>query len=142
MASGAKIGLGTLLKRGNGDGPPETFTTIAEVNNISGPSGSRDTVDVTHMESPNGFREFIAGLADPGEISFTVNLIPSNTTHQNLLTDFNLGTVRNWQMVLPFAGNPTLAFEGIVTGYPWNVPLDDKVSADITIKVTGQVSLS
>ena len=67
--SDAFIGHGTLLQRGDG-GDPETFTTVAEVLNISGPSLSRDTIDVTTMDSPDEWIEFIAGLNDVGEITF------------------------------------------------------------------------
>jgi hypothetical protein len=32
------------------------------------------------MQSPNGWREFIGGLVDAGEVTFEANLLPRNET--------------------------------------------------------------
>lgn len=134
MASDAKIGIGTLLKRAG--------VTIGEVKSISGMGGTRDVVDVTHMESVDAFREFIPGLGDAGEASFTINYIPTEATHAQLLSDFNNRTVAAWTVELPFPGTPTLSFDGFVTGYPLNIPLDDVITADVTIKISGKLTLT
>jgi predicted secreted protein len=141
MASGAKIGRGAELKRGDG-GSPETFVKIAEVKGVAGPGGARDILDVTNMDSVGSFREYIAGLGDPGEVTFSVNYIPSEVTHGYLLDDFNLSTIRNWQLAWPqFAGAPYLSFEAIVTSFGSDTPIDSPVLANVTLKVTGQVTL-
>ena len=50
--------------------------------------------------------------------------------------------IRNMQIVLPDAGLTTLDFAGIVTDMPLSIPTADKVTLDVTIKVTGAVALS
>ena len=143
MASGAKLGQGCALKRGNADGPPETFTKIAEVKNVTGPGGSRDTVDVTSMDSTGGFREYIAGLGDPGEITFSSHFIPSDVTQEDLLDDFNNKVINNWKIEWPqFTGTPYLTFAALVTSFAIDTPLDGAVMLNITLKVSGQVTLT
>lgn len=135
------IGIGTELKRGDGGGP-ETFTTIANVGDIDGPNESVDTVEVTSNSSPNQTRQYIAGLRNSGQVTFPVNWVPSNQTHQNLKADFDARVVRNFQLVWPDSGNATLDFAGIITNFGWSSPLGDKVTGSITIQVTGAPTLT
>ena len=135
----AVIGKGTLFKRGDG-ASPEVFTTVAEVKSISGPELSRDTLDVTNMDSTGNFREFVATLQDGGSVSFDINLIGDNTSQNNLDTDMNNGTARNFQMLLPNVGATLYSFTGLVTGFSVAVEIDGIITASITIKITGAVT--
>jgi predicted secreted protein len=140
MASGAVLGYQTLLKRGNG-ADPETFTTIGEVLDITGPSSSMDTVEVTNQDSPNNYKEYIAGLLDGGEVSFDCNF--TNVASQtNVIADHQNRTLRNFQMVLPLAGNPTWSFTGYVTSFDNSQPVQDKITASFSIKITGKPTLA
>jgi hypothetical protein len=76
MTTAARIGHGTLFQRAN-DTSPETFTTIAEVRSISGPTRAFDIIDATSQESAGATREFIAGLIDPGEFTFEIAYLPN-----------------------------------------------------------------
>ncbi len=139
----ALSGFGTLLKIGDG-GSPENFTTIAEVQDIGGPAFSLDAVEITHHGS-GGWREYIAGLLDAGEISFDLNFEPTETTHgytAGLLKDMTDKTTRNFQLVFPDAGNTTWEFAALITGFEVNEPVGDKISASITLKITGQPTLA
>ena len=71
--------FGTLLKVGDGGGT-EVFTTIAEVKEISGPSISVDTVELTTHSSSGAWKEYLPTLIDAGEVTFDVNFIPTNAT--------------------------------------------------------------
>lgn len=130
-------GFGTLLKRSG--------VTIAEVQDISGPGLSRDTIEVTHHQSPNRWREFIKSLKDGGEITFNINYIPTDTTHKTstgILADFaNDTTIDTWSLVFPDVGATTWTFPAFVTGFEPKEPIDDRLNADITLKVAGQPTL-
>lgn len=144
MTSSATIGFGTLFKRGDGGGP-EAFTTLAEVVSISGPSLSMDTVDVTHMESTGTYREFIPGLKDGGEVSVTLNFLPADATQNataGILKDYNDRVLRNFQIVFPDSGNTTWTIAGYVTAFEQETPLEDKMTAEVTIKVSGEPTLA
>lgn len=74
MTTTATHAHGTQLQMSDGDTPP-VFTTIAQITNISGPNISVDTVDVTSMDSVGGWKEFIAGMIDGGEVSIEAFLV-------------------------------------------------------------------
>lgn len=140
----ATTGFGTILKIGDGGGP-ENFTAIAEVHDISGPSLSRDTVETTHQQSTEKWKEFIAGLKDAGEVSFDISYLPTHATHDNttgLLKDFDDGTLRNFELVFPDSGATTWSFSALVTGYEPTAPKEDKLTAAITLKVSGKPTLA
>lgn len=136
MANGISA-FGTLLKR-NG-------TTVAEVTDIGGPGMSREDIDMTHHQSPNRWREFAKGLKDGGEVTFTINYIPTNATHNvatGVLADFaNDTTVDTWSLVFPDGGATTWSFPGFITDFEPAAPIDDKLAADITIKISGAPTL-
>lgn len=136
MSSGINA-FGTLLKR-NG-------TTVAEVTNIGGPSLSRESIEVTNHQSANAWREKIKGLKDGGEVSFSINYVPTAATHTvgtGLLADFGVNTIDTWSIVWPDSGGTTWSMPGFISGFEPSAPIDDKLAADITITVTGQPTLA
>src|SRR5512139_478240 len=130
---------GTLLKIGNGGGTAETFATIAEVGDIDGPSMSVNTIDMTNHSSPGARMEFKAGLIDSGEISFPINFIPTDDTHDDVVGIQKVMNDRdtwNWQMVFP--DTSTVTFAAMVTAFGIKAPVAGKLSADVTLKISGQ----
>lgn len=136
--------FGTLLKIGDG-ATPENFTTIAEVTNISGPSLSLEPIEITSHSSPGGWKEFIGGLLDAGEVTFDINYEPTEATHNattGLIADMVDRTLRNFQLVFPDTGNTTWSFMALVTGFEPSEPVEDKLTASVTLKLTGQPTLA
>lgn len=135
-------GFGTLLKAGDG-ASPETFTTVAEVYDITGPNPSVESIDMTHHESPNNYREKLASFIDGGQISFSANFLPANATQdatQGLLSYFANRTTKNWQIVFPDTGTTTASFAGFVQTYNITAPIDDKLGFEATLEVTGAIT--
>lgn len=138
--------FGTLLKKGDG-ASPEVFTTIAEVVSISGPGLSRDAIEITNHSSPSQFKQFLPGLKDGGEITLEINYDPAGATHKDtdggLLYELAQGTAAsNYQLVFSDTGGTTWTLPGIVTGFEPGAPHDDKLSASVTIKVSGAPTLA
>lgn len=139
MASNAISGVGTVFKRSDMTSSP-TFTAIAEINSIDGPSKSRDTIDVTSLDSTGGYREFIASFRDGGEVSLEMNF--TRDGYVDMTADFEVDTLVDYQIVLPDTGNTTFDFSGLVVNVGLAIPFEDKVTAPVTIKVSGQITLS
>lgn len=125
----AAIGYGSKFAIYNGS----AYIDVAEVTNITWPGYSRDAVDATHMASPNTFREYIAGLMDAGEVSVEINFVPSAT---DVIVAAMVAGVGQFQ--IEHVSGMKLQFSAIVTGYEAAVPLDDKMTASATFKVTGK----
>jgi hypothetical protein len=139
----ARIGHGTLLKRGNG-ASPEVFETIAEVTSINPPQMESEDVKVSHMESPGGYHEYIPGMREAGEVSFEINFLPAHATHNGvtgLAANHRARTVHNWKIELA-GGGAVWSFPGYVKTFNVQIPVDDKVSASVSIKVTGEPLLA
>ena len=130
--SAAFSGVGTTFNR---NGSP-----IAEVNSITGPNLSRDTIDVTSLDTTGGYREFIGGFRDGGEISLEMNF--TEASFDALKDDFESADVQAYTIVFSDTGSTTLGFSGLVTAIGVAVPMDDKVTANVTIKISGQVTLT
>jgi hypothetical protein len=65
MASKQIISYGATVERST-DGV--TYTEIPECKGVAVPEVEQEYPDVTNLDSPNGFREYIKGLKDAGEI--------------------------------------------------------------------------
>jgi hypothetical protein len=133
--------FGTLLKLGDTDGGGGSYTTIAEVLDIDGPSMSADTIDTTHHSSASAARQHIISLIDAGEVSFEVNFLPQDATHDEnsgLIYVFKNRKKRGFQLVFDPSGTPmTLTFVGSVTGFGPSAPVEGKLTASVTLKVDG-----
>lgn len=133
MASNAIAGVGTKFLRWSGS----AWQAIAEINSITGPSMSRDTIDVTSLDSTGGYREFITGFRNAGTVVLAMNF--TRATYEQMLDDFEEEDAQTYQIILPDSENTSLSFEGTVSELPLTIPADDKVTADVTIQVTGKV---
>ena len=136
MASNAFSGVGAkLYRQASGGG---AWAALAEINQISGPGMTREFIDVTSLDSTGGYREFITGFRDGGQVTFGMNF--TNDGYDTLMTDFEDDTAAAYKIVLPDDDESTFSFSGYVTDIPLNVQPDDKVMVDVTIKVTGQTT--
>lgn len=134
--SNAVAGVGSRFRRWNSS----AWEDIAEVNSISGPTMSRDTIDVTSLDSTGGYREFITGFRNPGTVTLSMNF--TRATFEQMKDDFESEDLQNYEIVLNDTEETTLEFEGLVTEVPLDVPADDKISANATIQISGQVTVN
>ena len=130
-------GKGTQFRRWNS--ATGVWDTVAQVLNIGGPGMSRSTIDTTALDTAGGYRTFIAGFRDPGTVRLSLSF--SRDAYETMKTDFESDTEQNYEIVLPDADNTTLEFAGLVTELPLTIPPDEKVTADVTIQLSGSVTL-
>lgn len=134
----AKAGVGTVFRRWNST-PPANWEDIAEINNITGPSMTRDVIDTTALDTAGGYRTFIAGFRNAGTVVLTLNF--TRDTYETMKNDFEDDTAQNYEIILPDDDTTTLEFEALVTEMPLTIPPDDKITFDVTIQISGQVTL-
>jgi hypothetical protein len=133
--------FGTFLKIGDG-GSPETFATIANVGDIDGPDLSLETDDVT-SHSSDGWSEHIGTILNGGDVSFPINYVPSEATH-NLTTGLQADMInrvkRNFQLVYPDPGGNGYQFTAFVNGFKAKAPVKGALRADVKLKISGAVT--
>jgi hypothetical protein len=129
----ASIGYGSKIEISQDGG--STWQPGGEVNDITPPSNSVDLVDATHMQSPNGDKEYILGLNDPGECSFTLNFVPGSTADQ--MYQAVKAARERVKVRITYPNLVTWTFSGLLTAYNPSIPTADKMTATVTFKVSG-----
>lgn len=137
MTPNAISAQGTLIafKQG-GSG---SYVTIGELRDITPPSLSRNAIETT---SHNEVEEsFVVGIRRKGELSFTIGFVPTDPTHDHetgLTKSYIDGSRDIWKITYP-DGSAWL-FSGFVSSIAPSAPVDDGLTADITIRPTGIMS--
>lgn len=124
--------LGTKLKKG--------VTAIGELTSIGGLNLSADTIETTTLDSEDGFRTFEQGLKDAGEVPVSGYFDP--TQHEGLYSDFESGAISTYTIEFPAALGAKWEFSGIVTAYSTGAELEDNISFEATLKVSGKPTLT
>jgi len=135
MSSNAISGVGIELRRYDG----AAWVKVAEILSYDGPSKKRDTIDVTNMDSTAGYKEFIGGFRDSGELKCPMNF--TRDTYDLMNDDFESNTKQTYELAIPDDDNTTLSFLGLVTELGFKADTSKQITADVTIKVSGQITL-
>lgn len=114
-----------------------TSSFSAEVKSINGSDISREDIDVTHMGTTN-YKEFQPGdLADGGSIEMEIHFDPDEQPPI-------LGVSESITITFPTpsggGGGATLIFTGYVNAWSWEAPLEEVMTAELTIKVDGKTA--
>lgn len=112
---------------------------IAEVTNF-GLNESKDMMDATQFDSPNGFKEKIPGWKDPGSSNMTLQYVPADATHQKLLSDYDTDFLRKFKVVLPVAGSPEIVFEAYSSALGQPFDLEGKLALQVTLTLSGAIT--
>lgn len=135
----ATRGLGTVLKMGK----DAQAKPVAGLTEIGGLELSADTIDVTTLDSDGGYREFIGGFKDGGEVSISGYFDPvAGNGQKELYEAFESGDVQDFVIAFPESLKTSWEFKGVVTGFSTSVSLEDPVGFSGTIKVSGKPTLS
>lgn len=135
----ANFGLGTELRISIAS----VFTVVPWCQSFTGPDETYDVIDVTTHSSVGGYREFITGLADGGELTCTINWHDDEATHAALQDALTSRELTSFQLFWPNYDTLNLAdFDGYVTGLTRSSPTDAQITRDLTIKITGPVDVS
>ena len=133
MASTAIAGVGTVFKR--------ALVNVAEINSISGPNMSASVIDVTSLDSIGGYKEFISGMRDGGEVSLACNF--TTAEYHLWLFDFEQGITKAYSFELQDSFKATISFTARCTGLTFGaITPDERVTCDVTLKVSGAVTFA
>lgn len=133
--SEATVGKQTSFRRWDGD----NYVHLSEIVNITGPGKTRETIDVTSLDTEK-YREFITGMRDGGTYTFT--MIFRRDTYDVIDNDFEDDDAQSYEVFLPDSEETSFEFEGLVTELPLTIVPDDKITVDVSIKVTGEPVLN
>ena len=137
MTTEAQIGSGSRFFLDNNAGTP-VLTELGEIISVTPPNSQTDDVDATHMQSPNRRKEYISGLIDDGEGTFEMNYVPGSVTDVLIRGAQTSGLSKNYKIVIPDgAGTWEITGQCIVKGYERSIPIDNRMTATLTVRFTG-----
>lgn len=125
------VAMGTTIKKTDG-------VAIAGLTSISGLDLSADTIDTTTLSSEGGYREFTSSFRDAGEVGISGYF--DYTSHIPLLDDFQAGVTGSY--VITFPNGATWTFDAVVVGFVTGAELEDLISFEGTLKVSGEPTLT
>lgn len=131
--------LGTTLNIGK----EAAATKVGGLTEIGGIELSADTLDTTTLDSEGGYREFIGGFKDAGEVSLSGYLKIAEGNGQKKMYDaLESGEVQDFSINFPEGVGAKWVFKGVVTGFSTGASLEDLISFGATIKVSGKPNLT
>lgn len=130
----AAIGMKSTFSVGDGaDGGSTSFSKAGEVTNITAPSITREAIDATHLESPDDFREHIAGLLDGEPATISFNYLPSET---DMLYTAMMAGKGDFRITYP--NGIYIQFSGIPTNWKPGDPSTTTMAGEFTVKPSGK----
>ena len=134
MTVAAITGVGAIFRR------KETsyYEAQAEIRNINGPNFTRETHDVTTLDSTGGYREFIAGFRDGGTVN--MEFFFTRAVFTQLKTDFEDDTIQSYEIILPDDDHTSLEFDAYVTDMPLKID-ETPVTLSVTFKISGETTV-
>lgn len=133
-------GMGVHFYRYDKDADPSPdFEQLCNITQISGPSYTRDTLETTDLCSTDGFRTFIGGLRDAGEVTLSFNY--SKEIWDKLYEDYLDDENNDYGIHIPAPNEMGIEFNGVLTGPPLEIPRDDLITVEVTIKVSGKPTI-
>lgn len=128
--SDGQSGYGTTLSTADTSGG--SYTIQGEVTNISLSGIDSDVIDLTHSESPDEFREKIAGLGDAGQLTADLTYNAADTA-----AIYALHRVNKF-FKISIAGGATWICGGFLKTLGQENPHDDKITQSITVELSGK----
>jgi hypothetical protein len=127
-----------------------SWVKIGQTQDLDGPSTSRNSIEASHRDIDSGsfFKTFFPGMADGGEVSFPIVFDPSLVPHggsggTSLYESMTVGPCIKPKFKLDYnicAGGGTFywIFDGFVTRFSPNAPVEGVHTADVAAKVDGR----
>lgn len=126
----AEKSMGAELKNTTDEVVIGGLTSIGEIGMES------EEIDVTSLDASDGYRDFIAGLKDGGEVALE-GFVKSNAQIVTILAWAEAQTEKNWQVA--FSSGAAWDFPAFVKSYKeGEASVDSARTFKVVLRVTGQ----
>lgn len=131
----AKRTIGTTLAKG--------LVSIGSLTKITPPEKSTDSIDVTTLDVTDGYKRFIPGLKDGGEVTVSGFFDTEDDGQLALDATFEAGTEDTYVITFPASFGATFTFDAIITKFTvGEVNVEDPLTFELTLKVSGKPVLA
>ncbi len=98
------------------------------------------TVDITHTESADEWRELLAGAGTRSARISGSGIFKDASSDETVRGLFFDGTIRNWQVVIPDFGTVAGAFQ--ITALEYSGGHDNELTFDLALELAGALSFT
>ena len=131
--SSAANSVGTILRRWNTT--TAAWVAIAEILSISN-TKTKAQINVTSLDSTDGYEEFIGGFRDGGSFDFELNF--TRAGYDLLNSDFESDTNANYEMTMSDPDYTSLEVAGTVVELGLAITVGAQIKANAVIKISGK----
>ena len=130
--SNAVLSPGTKFKRSG--------VELSEIKSISGPSLSRQVIEVIELSKTDGYRKYISGNRMSGTVALKFNF--TWAVYETLKTDYENKTLQNYSIEIKDSINSVISFAGLVLELSLSTQLDTSVDFDATIALNNKIYIT
>jgi len=131
----ASKSMGTVLKQG--------LIVVGSLTKIMPPERSTDSKDVTTLDVTDGYKRFLPGLKDGGEVTLTGFFVFADVGQAALEASLDAGTTDAYSIVFPTTIGATFTFSAFVLKFKVDAAdLDTPLGFEVTLKISGKPALA
>lgn len=132
--------VGTTLKVASGTGSSSS-ATVGKLKSIGAINPTADEIDVTTLDSSGGYKDYLQGFKDGGEVSCEGFLAYGDAGQAQVVTLFDSGDKKTWTVEYP--DGTKASFSAYVKGYTiGDAAVDGAVNFALNLRVCGAVTIT
>lgn len=138
MAKSRSVGTKLLIAAATGNADVE----VGGLSSVSGIDASADEVEVTDMGNTDGYREYLPGFKDGGEVSLSGYMDGEDAGQSRMYDLMESGDVVDCKIQFPAKIGKTWSFKAGVTKFTTSADVGDAITFEATLKVSGKPTLA
>lgn len=115
---------------------------VGGLSSIGGVEISSETTDVTALDNTTGYKEYLGGFKDGGEVPLEGFLDGEDKGQDAMYAAMESQDETGFSIVFPAKIGKTWTFKGIVTKFATNAAVGDAVKFSASVKVSGKTTLA
>lgn len=115
---------------------------VGGLSSIGGVEVSSETTDVTALDNISGYKEYLGGFKDGGEVPLEGFLDGEDKGQDEMYAAMESQEEKEFSIVFPQKIGKTWTFKGIVTKFATNAAVGDAIKFSASVKVSGKPTLS
>lgn len=115
---------------------------VGGLSSIGGVEVSAETTDVTALDNTTGYKEYMGGFKDGGEVPLEGFLDGADKGQEAMYAALEDQQEHEFSIVFPEAIGKTWTLKGIVTKFSTSAAVGDAVKFSASVKVSGKPTLA
>lgn len=115
---------------------------VGALSSITGVEVSSDTTEVTALDNTDGYKEYLGGFKDGGEVPVEGFMDGKDAGQEKMYAALEDQEIHDFSIDFPAAIGKSWTFKGIVTKFSTSAAVGDSIKFSGAIKVSGKPTLA